>query len=78
MGTIDQKTYRLSCLNCKSVETQIVLEKGSNYGGHWENSVEFKKFITEWSGGGSVEPEITKAQCKTCANDADIQNAYKF
>jgi hypothetical protein len=74
MGVIDKTTYILSCKNCQEEETASVLDKGSNWGGsHWQSGTVFKKFKTNWNGGGVVEPYLLCATCISCGSVAEVQ-----
>lgn len=67
MGTIDKTTYRLTCPQCGTTETGVILDKGSNWSGsHWQSGAKFDQFETSWSGGGSTEPDLVSATCSRC------------
>lgn len=77
MGTIDQKTYTLTCQNCHKVEKGKVLDKGSSFGGSsWQSKVDFINFDVKWVGGGISEPEIISANCKKCKGISNVTTAY--
>ncbi len=78
MGVIDKTEYRLTCPQCDTSETSKVLEKGSEYGGSWQDGTSFKHFTTEWSGGGSQEPRLTLAICKACGGSAKVKSGYSL
>lgn len=79
MGYIDQTEYRLSCAHCNINETSKVLDKGSGYGGSsWQDGTSFSHFKSEWSGGGSQEPELTLAICNACGRSATIESGYSL
>jgi hypothetical protein len=74
MGVIDKTTYILSCKNCKEEETSSVLDKGSNWSAsHWQSGAIFKKFKTNWDGGGIVEPTLLDATCNACGDTVKVQ-----
>ncbi|MDO9103345.1 MAG: hypothetical protein Q7U57_00120 [Methylovulum sp.] len=77
MGIIDQTTYQLTCPQCSTEEKAKVLDKGSGWSGsHWQNSTNFKRFDTSWSGGGNVEPSLISATCKNCSVSAKWVRMY--
>ncbi len=79
MGVIDKTTYKLTCPQCGTSETSSVLDKGSGWGGSsWQEGAYFSMFQTEWSGGGSQEPKLTLAICKTCGVSATVKSGYSI
>lgn len=74
MGIIDQTTYTLTCPKCGASESQKVLDKGSNWSGSWwQSGANFTHFQTTWdSEGGSVEPKLSIATCKSCKSKAQV------
>ena len=74
MGVIDQTTYTLTCPKCGASESQKVLDKGSNWSGSWwQSGARFTHFQTTWDGeGGSVEPKLSIATCKSCQSKAQV------
>jgi len=77
MGTIDKKTFSLTCTKCKSTESSSVLDKGSCWNGsHWGSDLSFNLFEIKASGGGNVEPQIQSAVCKKCRIAPRIEIDY--
>lgn len=74
MGIIDQTTYTLTCPKCGIYESQKVLDKGSNWSGSWwQSGASFTHFQTTWDGeGGSIEPKLSSATCKSCQSKAQV------
>lgn len=74
MGIIDKTTYTLKCISCRSSEAATVFDEGSNWSGsNWQYSAKFNNFNTQWSGGGSTEPKLNVATCKSCGGMATIE-----
>lgn len=74
MGIIDKTKYKLHCESCGVDEQSAVLDKGSNWGGSsWQGGAKFENFETEWTGGGSNEPELIHAKCSKCGSSAIIE-----
>ncbi len=73
MGVIDKTTYTLTCPKCGTKESASVLEKGSGWGGSWQEGASFLSFKTQWIGGGKQEPKLTSATCGECGAEAKVE-----
>jgi len=77
MGTQDKIWSKMKCNNCEITETISASDKGSGWGGsYWNGYGDSASFNIKTSGGGEETPEVIKAICKECGNEALIESKY--
>lgn len=79
MSFKDRCWYTLRCSRCDSHESLPVSDQGVCWSGaDWDASVAFSRFETEWTGGGQMEPELTRAACRACGDAAEVVQCYPW
>jgi hypothetical protein len=76
MGINDELSFTLICPECGATESSSVCEKGSRWGGSWDQEASFSRFKTQWSGGGKHRPVIITAVCNQCGSNATVKTKY--
>lgn len=74
MGTIDSRSYRLTCTNCGADESDEVVQSGSSYrAGSWSDFSfsQFDASIKQTTDG----PRVVSATCKKCLAPARVELA---
>ena len=77
MSFKDRCWYTLRCSRCDSTESLAVSDQGVSWSGaDWEAGAPFSKFVTEWTGGGHMEPELARVACRECGDAAQVVQRY--
>lgn len=77
MGYIDKLKVSVSCVKCKTFESQSVLQKGSSFGASWQSFSDFAKFDATFSTSNG-EPSVASARCKQCGGEAEVDSNYSI
>lgn len=77
MDVIDKKNFKIICKKCGITEEQFILEKGSLWNGLlWQKLAKFQNFETIWIDDHESKPNILKANCKQCGQEAKVEVRY--